>query len=201
MKQAASAGGECFRLFFKEVPTQWQPIVFITLFIIIVLLIITTAGFQIWTPLLRLHVRQREERIAHGDRQLQVENNRLRQQLKMLRREQDRPAIDLDQDSVEDLGEISDHGMVAPIPVEHQQPETPRRSPRRSPQRIPQRIPPNEPIEDPVLQQPLQRSPVQQRIAGEPPQGFQLRDPVENDQPRSMQQSSDDSSMKYDIQL
>lgn len=87
LKQIASAGGECFRLFFKEVPLQWQPFVFVALLVIIVLIIITHAGFEIWTPLLRLVVRTPNPAPVEGNNQnrLQEENERLTREIQRLR--------------------------------------------------------------------------------------------------------------------
>lgn len=75
MKVAASTLGQCFRLLFKEVPAQWQIPVFVALLFITCLLILSHAGMEVWTPLLRLKTR--------GDNNLQAlreENKRLQEE-------------------------------------------------------------------------------------------------------------------------
>lgn len=91
LKQVASAGGVCFRLFFKEVPAQWQPFLFIAVFVIIVLLIITQAGFEIWTPLLRLVVRR--PNLVEDYKRLELENQRLVDNIQRLELANGRQAI------------------------------------------------------------------------------------------------------------
>ncbi|XP_002154667.3 chloride channel CLIC-like protein 1 isoform X1 [Hydra vulgaris] len=54
LKQLAATSGECFKLFFNEIPMQWQPIVFAAVFILLIILIFSLSGFEISTPFLRI---------------------------------------------------------------------------------------------------------------------------------------------------
>ncbi|XP_065657315.1 chloride channel CLIC-like protein 1 isoform X2 [Hydra vulgaris] len=54
LKHLAATSGECFKLFFNEIPMQWQPIVFTASFILLIVLIFSLSGFEISTPLLRI---------------------------------------------------------------------------------------------------------------------------------------------------
>ena len=62
--------GKCFRLIFKEIPVQWQPVLFIGLFITILFGI----GIQVYTPFLRIG---RDGQDVRG--QLEAERDRNRQ--------------------------------------------------------------------------------------------------------------------------
>jgi len=83
MKLCASSLGQCFRLFFKEVPLQWQPVLFITGVCLVVLFILTHAGLEIWTPLLRLGFKTRVnvEALENENRRLLVENETMRREI------------------------------------------------------------------------------------------------------------------------
>eukprot|EP00111_Clytia_hemisphaerica_P020834 TCONS_00061441-protein len=85
LKLCASAFGESFRLLFKEIPIQWQPFVFITLVLLTSLVILTHAGLEIWTPLIRLGFRPRKNdntlALENENRQLRHDNDRLRLEL------------------------------------------------------------------------------------------------------------------------
>ena len=54
LKQLASTSGECFKLFFWEIPVQWQLLAFIVVLILVIVSIIHFSGFEISTPLLRI---------------------------------------------------------------------------------------------------------------------------------------------------
>ena len=56
MKYFAAAFGESFRLFFKEIPLQWQPFIFIACVVIVIFFIISCSGLQIELPFLRINV-------------------------------------------------------------------------------------------------------------------------------------------------
>ena len=83
MKLCAASLGQCFRLFFKEVPLQWQPVLFITGVCLFVLFILTHAGLEIWTPLLRLGFKPRVnvEAIENDNRRLLADNQNMRRQI------------------------------------------------------------------------------------------------------------------------
>ena len=101
MKLCASSLGQCFRLFFKEVPLQWQPVLFITGVCLVVLFILTHAGLEIWTPLLRLGFKKRDNVEA-----LENENRRLLAENQTMRREIDqRPHIAIEEVGEHALGE------------------------------------------------------------------------------------------------
>ena len=46
--------GEAMRLFLKELPVQWQPIGFLTMIILFIVLVIIYSGLEISSPLLRI---------------------------------------------------------------------------------------------------------------------------------------------------
>ena len=54
LKHLAATSGECFKLFFREIPVQWQPIVFIAVLLLLIVSIISFSGFQVSTPLLSI---------------------------------------------------------------------------------------------------------------------------------------------------
>ena len=85
MKLCASAFGESFRYLFKEIPIQWQPFVFLTLVLLASLMILTHAGLEIWTPLIRLGFRPRRNEnilaLENEIRQLRHDNDRLKLEL------------------------------------------------------------------------------------------------------------------------
>ena len=85
MKLGASTLGQCFRLFFKEVPLQWQPVLFLTFVCLFVLFILTHAGLEIWTPLIRLGFKPRVnvKAIENENKRLLEDNHNLRYQIKM----------------------------------------------------------------------------------------------------------------------
>ena len=60
-KQLAAISGECFKLFFTEIPVQWQPIVFTTVLLLLIASIVSFSGFEIKTPLLRIGTRYADD--------------------------------------------------------------------------------------------------------------------------------------------
>ena len=58
LKYFFSTLGEAMRLFLKELPVQWQPIGFLTVIILFIVLVIIFSGFEISSPLLRIGVGQ-----------------------------------------------------------------------------------------------------------------------------------------------
>ncbi|XP_057298590.1 chloride channel CLIC-like protein 1 [Hydractinia symbiolongicarpus] len=72
MKQFSSALGVSFRLLMKEVPVQWQPVLFVVIVLIVVFVVMAMTGFEISSPLLRVGFRQ-NVRGNEGERILQLE--------------------------------------------------------------------------------------------------------------------------------
>lgn len=72
MKQFGSALGVSFRLLMKEVPVQWQPVLFVVIVLIVVFVVMAMTGFEISSPLLRVGFRQ-NVRGNEGERILQLE--------------------------------------------------------------------------------------------------------------------------------
>lgn len=124
MKQVASAGGECFRLFFKEVPLQWQPVLFIALFIVLILVIITSAGFEVRTPLLSFIVRRPEhaQNTLEELRRLQIENQRITERMERLQLQNGRQVIE--SQDLSDYQRIETVGSHNTAELSAQHPET-----------------------------------------------------------------------------
>ena len=74
------------RLFLKELPVQWQPIGFLTVIILFIVLVIIFSGFEISSPLLRigvgqqarLELKQKENELL----QVKAENEKLKNNMK-----------------------------------------------------------------------------------------------------------------------
>ena len=114
MKLCAATLGQCFRLFFKEVPLQWQPVLFLTFVCLFVLFILTHAGLEIWTPLIRLGFKPRVDvkAIENENKRLLKDNQNLR--LQIGRRPPYRP---LGQ-AIEEVGELSGNRVNLPVQEE-----------------------------------------------------------------------------------
>ena len=61
MKIFSKTIGVCFRLFFSEIPLQWQPFLFIAAVFLTALVIFAASGLRIETPLLKISTNNRRE--------------------------------------------------------------------------------------------------------------------------------------------
>ena len=57
LEYVAQSLGHSFKIFFKEVPTQWHIPVFLAGLLVILVSLFAFSGFEIWTPLARIGVR------------------------------------------------------------------------------------------------------------------------------------------------
>ena len=93
LKYFFSTLGEAMRLFLKELPVQWQPIGFLTLIILFIVLVIIFSGFEISSPLLRIGIGQQARLgLKQKDKeilQLKEEKEKLKNDMKEIEKNKD----------------------------------------------------------------------------------------------------------------
>ena len=81
------------RLFLKELPVQWQPIGFLTVIILLIVLVIIFSGFEVSSPLLRIGVGQQARlELKQKDKeilQLKEEKEKLKNDMKQIEKNKD----------------------------------------------------------------------------------------------------------------
>lgn len=81
------------RLFLKELPVQWQPIGFLTVIILLIVLVIIFSGFEVSLPLLRIGVGQQARlQLKQKDKeilQLKEEKEKLKNDMKQIEKNKD----------------------------------------------------------------------------------------------------------------